>query len=634
MKLRTFFLFFLVGIVGITFITSIVLTNQGITAEKNDKILLIQHEANSFALSMSTDLNERIADTRFLADTNGVVASDMPIEFKRAFLTEFTQTYTDYDSVSVYDKNGLKILDTRNLGIGDDISDTPFFKKTVELGMFYDKTPANLSLSDRTDLTNHLSILRIGHAIFDTNDVCIGIIITNYSLSYLFDTVVAISNPEYLYELSAFSDTNDVIWNISTGHIDTDGLHYDVDTVLETSNHIVVNSNLPTVKNFDSGEEIFVFVSANPSIILNDLIQKEIILYGVVTTTTVISISLIMYFMRKLDSEIDHVDSQLQRLPKSQSLDKKSLFFEDISKIQSKILSSNELLIKEKKKNSEKLDFFEDLTLFCKNISAGDYSKKIKNGHYTATEIHTVQKNVNNMLSELNKLELDRNSFSAMITHELKTPLVPIMGYVQLLQKGKLGSLTDSQQDAIDEILRSSKTLYTLIENILTVQKLNSATSQLNYTSTTSTRLLDAVYNKMAPAMESKNIEFSVEQPLSFSLRVDVDKIIEVFVNLIQNSVDFVSPNSGKITISSTLDGDNFLFSVVDNGIGVSLSDQKKLFTKFYQVDTSATRRHGGTGLGLAICKGIITSMGGNIWVKSEPNVRTGFYFSIPSNPN
>ena len=285
MKLRTFFLVFLVVIVGITFITSIILTNQGITAEKNDKISLLQHEANSFALAMSTDLNERIADTSLLAHSNGVVVSDMPIEFKRAFLTEFTNTYDDYDSVSVYDKNGLKILDTRNLGIGDDISDTPFFKKTVELGTFYDKTPVHLSLSDRTDLTNHLSILRLGHAIFDTNDVCIGIIVTNFSLSYLFDTVVALSNPEYVYELSAFSDTNDVIWNISTGHIDTDGLHYTMDDVLETPNHIVVNSNLPTVKNFDLDNKVSVFVSVNSSLLLNDLIQKEIMLYGAVSYT-------------------------------------------------------------------------------------------------------------------------------------------------------------------------------------------------------------------------------------------------------------------------------------------------------------------------------------------------------------
>ena len=110
----------------------------------------------------------------------------------------------------------------------------------------------------------------------------------------------------------------------------------------------------------------------------------------------------------------------------------------------------------------------------------------------------------------------------------------------------------------------------------------------------------------------------------------DHGKLIEILTNLIQNAVDFVPEKSGKIEISCTREDDGVLFSVKDNGIGMSSEQQKKLFTKFYQVDTSATRKHGGTGLGLSICKGFVESMGGKIWVKSEPSHGSVFYFTIP----
>ena len=88
--------------------------------------------------------------------------------------------------------------------------------------------------------------------------------------------------------------------------------------------------------------------------------------------------------------------------------------------------------------------------------------------------------------------------------------------------------------------------------------------------------------------------------------------------------------DTGTIQILVEQFPDEVLFTVKDNGIGISKEEQKELFTKFYQVDTSITRKHGGTGLGLAICKGIVEGLGGKIWLESEEGKGTNVYFTIP----
>ncbi len=114
------------------------------------------------------------------------------------------------------------------------------------------------------------------------------------------------------------------------------------------------------------------------------------------------------------------------------------------------------------------------------------------------------------------------------------------------------------------------------------------------------------------------------------TIQSDTPRLAQVLTNLINNAIDFIPKDKGKIEINAQKKDGEVLFSVKDNGIGMSLENQKKLFKKFYQVDTSATRKHGGTGLGLSICKGIVEALGGKIWVESEEGKGTNFYFTTP----
>jgi signal transduction histidine kinase len=124
--------------------------------------------------------------------------------------------------------------------------------------------------------------------------------------------------------------------------------------------------------------------------------------------------------------------------------------------------------------------------------------------------------------------------------------------------------------------------------------------------------------------------EYRVEKDLP-KIITDKEKLIEVLINLINNSVKYTP--AGKITVSVWRDADMLHFSVKDTGIGISKADQKKLFQRFYQVDSSFTRKASGAGLGLAICREFIELMGGNIWVKSQKDMGSEFHFTLPVKP-
>ena len=110
----------------------------------------------------------------------------------------------------------------------------------------------------------------------------------------------------------------------------------------------------------------------------------------------------------------------------------------------------------------------------------------------------------------------------------------------------------------------------------------------------------------------------------------DNDRISQVFSNLISNALAFMPEKNGVIEIGTQNNSDNVTFFVRDNGIGISEEQQKNIFKKFYQVDTSSKRKKEGSGLGLSICDGIVRTLGGRMWVKSIRNQGTTFFFDLP----
>ncbi len=277
----------------------------------------------------------------------------------------------------------------------------------------------------------------------------------------------------------------------------------------------------------------------------------------------------------------------------------------------------------------------ERITKALARVKDGIYGEKIE---YTAhDEVGELASSFNTMTEtimlkeeEAKKTDIAKDEFLAMITHELKTPLVPIQGYADILLSGHIGTLTDKQRERIAIIKSSAVSLLQLISDLLDVQKLELGQLKMKKTTANIHDTVTKAIQILLPQIEDEKI--TVENKVDPNLKVphDVERIDQVLTNLIKNSLKAVRPNVGVIRISSEEDQNEVRILVEDNGIGIPYEKQSKIFTKFYQVDASLTREKGGSGLGLSICKGIIEAHGGKISLTSTPQAGTTITFSLP----
>lgn len=253
----------------------------------------------------------------------------------------------------------------------------------------------------------------------------------------------------------------------------------------------------------------------------------------------------------------------------------------------------------------------------------------------TKDEISDVSASINGMIDKINDLEKQKDEFHSMVTHELKTPLTPIIGWGQTLKKPKiLGPLNEKQISAIDNILENAKLLERLIGDVLDIQKIELKMMRFDSLDVNVVELMDFIHKSFENAMEPKKIQFVNFTEGKLYVKSDRNRIEQVFNNLIINAIDFVPQEKGRIEIGAKQYNDSVLFYVKDNGIGIPKDQQKNLFKKFHQIDSSLRRKHGGTGLGLSISKGIVESLGGKIWLESDKGIGATFYFTVTIDSN
>ncbi len=257
------------------------------------------------------------------------------------------------------------------------------------------------------------------------------------------------------------------------------------------------------------------------------------------------------------------------------------------------------------------------------------YSSKDEIGDL-ATTINSMSKTILEKEQEAKKIDIAKDEFLAMITHELKTPLVPIQGYADILLGEHIGALNKNQKERLEIIRSSARTLLQLISDLLDAQKLDLGQLKIKKSYKNMKQTLDKTISSMSPQAIFDKISLKHNVRHDVYAMYDEDRIQQVLTNLIKNSMKAVSLNNGKIEISLEEKSDEIIISVSDNGKGIPKSAIENLFKKFYQVDTSSTREKGGSGLGLSICKGIVETHGGRIWVTSELSKGSTFYFTIP----
>ena len=231
---------------------------------------------------------------------------------------------------------------------------------------------------------------------------------------------------------------------------------------------------------------------------------------------------------------------------------------------------------------------------------------------------------------ELQTLDKMKDEFISNVSHELKTPLISIKGYGELLYDEKLGGRLDEQKKSLEAIIRNADRLTRLINSILFITRFQTGKIEFRFEPVDVDEIVKICVEDLKNPIDKKHLIFEKEVCGVSRLRGDKDRFVEVISNLLDNAIKFTRV-SGKIGIKSWDEGEFVHITVSDNGIGIPENIIPKLFTRFYQVDASTSRKYGGTGLGLYISKTIVDALGGKIWIDSEVGKGTTVHLLIPA---
>jgi len=231
---------------------------------------------------------------------------------------------------------------------------------------------------------------------------------------------------------------------------------------------------------------------------------------------------------------------------------------------------------------------------------------------------------------ELTHLDELKSDFMATMSHELRTPLTSIIGYSDMLLSGMTGELNEKQGVFVESILKGGEALLSLINDILDLTKIEAGRLELNPESVDLRAALLGVLPVVKPRAQDKRIRISTFLPTDLPLvSADPAKFNQILLNLLTNGIKYTHDN-GSVSVEARTTGDMVEIRVNDTGIGMAREDQDKVFQRFTQIDSSATRTQGGTGLGLAIVKELVELHGGAIRVQSKLGKGSSFIFTMP----
>jgi PAS domain S-box-containing protein len=231
-------------------------------------------------------------------------------------------------------------------------------------------------------------------------------------------------------------------------------------------------------------------------------------------------------------------------------------------------------------------------------------------------------------IQEIKEQDQQKDFFISMASHELKTPITSIKGYVQLLQSTYGNSEDAFLTNSLAVVEKQVLTLTRLISDLLDVSKIKLGNLVLNKQDFEITEMIQDVINHIQQINPDYRINFSGSNVL---VHADRERISQVLINFLNNAVKY-SPNSKEITVKNVIKDGQVMVFVQDSGIGINKADQEKIFERFYRVTGKDEKTYPGFGIGLFICSQIIERHQGKVGVTSEPGKGAVFYFSIPLN--
>jgi len=273
-------------------------------------------------------------------------------------------------------------------------------------------------------------------------------------------------------------------------------------------------------------------------------------------------------------------------------------------------------------------------------IASKQLSVAIQNARYVnqiAEFNKTLQAEVKRATSKLEKsneklrhLDEAKDEFVSMASHQLRTPLTTIKGYLSMLSEGDAGEITKMQQKFVGEAFTATQRMVYLISDLLNVSRISTGKFVLNETTVDFAKIISEEVGQLNRSAETKDIKLEYKKPTNLpQLTLDKTKVSQVVMNFIDNAL-YYTPKKGKVVVELSENNNYIELTVTDNGIGVPKFEQHQLFTKFFRAENAREARPDGTGLGLYMAKKVIIAQGGSIIFESREGNGSTFGFRFP----
>ena len=653
----------LISLYGINIAKQQMLDNLRLDFEENS---LFVAEAVETSLSLDEEIINYLSENAHLreyfiaSDLNKIEIADSElVEAKHNFL-EFAQSHPMFNQVRFIDKQGMEVIAIKALDHEarvaednelQDKSYAYFFKEAIGCGRLKPYV-SKMDLERREGRIKDPPILtlRYSSCVFDNENNHRGMVLLNFNAGKILDTI---SSKQLSYH------------NLKIGHItmivDKDGYYVyhqnkskqwggpnDLNTgynlkkdyplayeeVLsgESGSVIVVNDIVAGYYRFNPGDS-----SSGYTIILGQEYDGALIPIVQIQKVAAIVIGLIIVFSlfssimlaRKFTAPIKDLVLCANKVAAGNLNVQADIKTND--ELQEFANVFNTMILKVKEREKEIILKTQELGLSKKEIqtSKDKLETNLKRIQASRKALLNIMEDMGAANIELKSLDKAKDEFLSIVSHELKTPITPMKIYIDMLIDGDFGKLTRKQLDSSQKIRRNVNRLQMLIDDLLDITRLATGRIRLIYEKVDASKLINRIAADKLRDPKAKNVKILVEIGRVPLINTDPKRVEQVLSNLIDNSLKF-TPAGGSIKISAVCKGNRILVAVKDTGIGISKSDLRHVFEKFFQVDSGLSRKYSGTGLGLAICEGIIKLLRGEIGIDSEVGKGTTVYFSLP----
>ena len=259
----------------------------------------------------------------------------------------------------------------------------------------------------------------------------------------------------------------------------------------------------------------------------------------------------------------------------------------------------------------------------------GTVSIAVQN-HVLDAELQAASAQLKKQNRRLKELDKSKDEFISMASHQLRTPLTSIKGYLSMILEGDVGPVTKSEKEYVKRAFDSAQKMVYLIADLLNVSRLQTGKFVIENQPTNLAEVVSQELEQLTEQIEAKNIKLTYQKPAHFPLlNLDETKVRQVIMNFLDNAL-YYTPKGGRVTIDVKATDESVSYSVTDTGIGVPKELQHHLFNKFYRADNARKVRPDGTGLGLFMAKKVIVAEGGAIIFNSVEGKGSTFGFSFP----